>query len=212
MQQLEQMTVQALNELTASNASVPGGGSISAMAGAYGAALAQMMAKLTMGREKYKQVEERMMQLDSALEPIRLRMLEGITKDTQSYDGFMQAMRLPKETDDEKAARSDAMQSALREACGVPLRNARDALEALQLAQDIVKLGNINTLSDGLVGVMMLRTAALGAINNVRINVPGVHDEAFRADMLSTCNKLQRQVIDLEQQAIAAAQAREEQK
>lgn len=210
MQELQHMTVQALCDLAASDQPVPGGGSMASMSGAYGAALAQMMCKLTLNRDKYREVEARMQQLDAQLEQLRQAMLMGITKDTLSYAGFMEAMRLPKDTDEQKATRRAAMQQALKGACAVPLQNAQDALAALALAVEVVKLGNLNTLSDGLVGALMLRTAALGGINNVRINLPGIQDEAYRRDMEALCDKLQARALSLEQQAMDSARDRED--
>lgn len=204
------MTVRALCDLTASRTSLPAGGSISSMAGAYGAALAQMMCKLSLGREKYRQAESRLMQLDAELEALRLKLLEGISLDTRAYGGYLRAARLPRETEAQREARRAAMQEALRNACRVPLQNARHALSALTLAAEVVSLGNFNTLPDGLVGALLLNTAVQSAINNVRTNVRRIDDGAFRAEMLAACDALETQTVEMEQQARETAHLREE--
>lgn len=210
MQDFKLMTVADLSALTASDAPVPGGGSISAMAGAYAASLVCMVAKLTLGKPKYASVQDEMAAIDRQAEALRLRMLDGIQKDSASFDAYMEALKLPKETEEDKARRQAAMQDGLKGACAVPLAAARDAHAVLKLALSAVRGGNKNALSDALVGAMMARTALMGAVSNVRINLGGIRDEAFKAQMASACGALEKEAKTLEEEAIKAAQEREE--
>lgn len=208
MQDFKHMTVAQLCDLTASDAPVPGGGSVSALAGAFAASLTGMVAKLTQGKEKYAPVEEEMRSIDQEAEALRLRLLDDIQRDSLTFDGYMKALRLPKGTEEEIKTRQEAMQAGLKEACTVPLCAAKDALAVLKLAVATVARGNLNTYSDALVGAMLARTAILGAVSNVRINLGGIKDEAFKTEMTTACDRLEKEAHQLEREAIAAAAAR----
>ena len=206
---MKDMTVTQLCDATASNSPAPGGGSISAMAAAYAGALVCMVAKLTLGKKGYEDVQEEMRELDLEADAMRQVLLEDIQKDSESFNGFMEALALPKDTEEQKARRTQAMQEALKGACAVPYEVAGKALRMLQLAVDAVTKGNINTASDGMVGVLMGRAGVIGALNNVRINLRGIKDEAYKQDMLSKCDVLEETANRLETQAQKALHARE---
>lgn len=209
MQDFKQMTVADLSALTASNSAVPGGGSISALVGAYAASLVSMVAKLTLGKAKYAAAQESMEKVDKQAEALRLKLLDDIQRDSASFDSFMQALTLPKNTEEEKALRQEAMQIGLKSACEVPLATAYDVLEVLKLSHEVIKFGNLTALSDGLVGAMLARSALLGAVSNVRINLSGIRDEAFNARMNSAGDKLEKEAHQLEERAIQLAKERE---
>ncbi len=198
---LKGYTVEQLSEMTAAKSAAPGGGSVSAMAGAFAASLAGMVAKLTDGKKGYEAVSGRMRDLDAEAEKIRVQLLDHIQLDASSFDAFMAALALPRETDGEKTARTRAMQEALKQACEVPLETAGKALEAMRLALECVRLGNANAASDGYVGVLMGRAAVLGALSNVRINLGGVMDEGFVQRMASACDTLEEQAKAAERDA-----------
>ncbi|NLE69511.1 MAG: cyclodeaminase/cyclohydrolase family protein [Clostridiales bacterium] len=206
---MKDMTVTQLCDLTASNSPAPGGGSISAMAAAYAGALVCMVAKLTLGKKGYEDVQDEMAEMDQEADAMRQVLLSDIQKDSESFNGFMVALAMPKDTEEEKALRSQAMQDALKGACAVPYEVAGKALRMLQLAVDAVTKGNLNTASDGMVGVLMGRAGVIGALNNVRINLRGVKDEAFKQDMMSKCDVLEETANRLEAQAQKALHARE---
>ena len=206
---MKDMTVTQLCDLTASNSPAPGGGSISAMAAAYAGALVCMVAKLTLGKKGYEDVQDEMAEMDQEANAMRQVLLADIQKDSESFNGFMVALAMPKDTEEEKALRSQAMQDALKGACAVPYEVAGKALRMLQLAVDAVTKGNLNTASDGMVGVLMGRAGVIGALNNVRINLRGVKDEAFKQDMMSKCDVLEETANRLEAQAQKALHARE---
>jgi formiminotetrahydrofolate cyclodeaminase len=150
-----------------------------------------------------------MRELDAQAEALRVKLLDGIRRDSASFDSFMQALALPKGTDEEKQARQDAMQAGLKRASEVPLTSAQDNLAVLKLSLEAVKHGNLNTLSDGLVGSFLARSAMMGAISNVRINLSGIKDEAFTARMREACDQLEAEAHRLEEVAVQAAKARE---
>jgi len=206
---MKDMTVTQLCDLTASNSPAPGGGSISAMAAAFAGALVCMVAKLTLGKKGYEDVQDEMAEMDQEADAMRQVLLSDIQKDSESFNGFMVALAMPKDTEEEKALRSQAMQDALKGACAVPYEVAGKALRMLQLAVDAVTKGNLNTASDGMVGVLMGRAGVIGALNNVRINLRGVKDEAFKQDMMSKCDVLEETANRLEAQAQKALHARE---
>ncbi|NLX83632.1 MAG: cyclodeaminase/cyclohydrolase family protein [Clostridiales bacterium] len=187
---MKDMTVTALCELTASASPAPGGGSISAMSGAYAAALVCMVAKLTLEKEGYQDVREEMEAIHQEADSLRNDLLEDIQKDAESFDAFMVALKLPKETDEEKALRREAMQDALKGASQVPLGIARKCLKAQKLAVRALEIGNVNTASDAMVGVLLGRAATLGGVNNVLINLGGIKDEEFVARMRAACEEL----------------------
>lgn len=206
---MKDMTVTQLCDLTASNIPAPGGGSISAMAAAFAGALVCMVAKLTLGKKGYEDVQDEMAEMDQEADAMRQVLLAEIQKDSESFNGFMVALALPKDTEEQKAVRTQAMQDALKGACAVPYEVAGKALRMLQLAVDAVTKGNLNTASDGMVGVLMGRAGVIGALNNVRINLRGVKDEAFKQDMMSKCDVLEETANRLEAQAQKALHARE---
>ena len=169
---------QFLFELAQGNAT-PGGGSAAGLAGAQGAALLAMVCNLTIGRKKYADVEEEMRQaLEKALS-LRDRLEELIEEDAHAFDSVMDAYRLPKETPEQKAARTAAIQAGLKEATRTPLETLRACVQVLELAPDVVSKGNPNVISDGGAGVLSAHAGMMTAALNVRINLNAIKDEAF---------------------------------
>lgn len=196
--ELKDMSVAELAALTASNSPAPGGGAIAAMTGAYGAALSAMVASLTLGKKGYEDVQEEMESVIKTAEELRLELLEAIQKDSVSFDAFMAAMGMPKDTDEEKAVRKEAMQQALKEAAEVPYETALIAAKIMPLAEQAVLHGNSNTVTDGLISAMMARTAVRGALLNVKINLESIKDEAYVSQMREKCHALEGSVIKAE--------------
>ncbi len=202
---MKNMTVQEFAMQTASNEPVPGGGSISALAGSLAAALTEMVAGLTIGKKKYAEVEEEM---TAAIEPMHAiceHLLDDIKRDSESFDLYMQALTLPKETEEEKAARQEAMQNGLKAAVAVPLSVAKRAYEIMPYAEVMVTKGNKTAVTDALVATMMARTAVLGALFNVKINLESIKDEAFVAETTKEVEVLEKKAIEHEQKILAKA-------
>jgi len=206
MADLKNLSVEEFAVVTASDAPAPGGGSVSALAGALGAALAEMVANLTVGKAKYAEVEDEMKELSAKGAEIRSELIAGIQKDTESFTLYMNALGMPKDTDEQKAVRREAMQNGLKEAAKVPLEVAETAAKIFPIAEAVVKRGNTNAVTDGLVASMMARTAVIGALFNVKINLGSIKDEAFVADMAAKVKALEELAITSEQAILKACE------
>lgn len=171
MADLKNLSVEEFAAVTGSDAPAPGGGSVAALAGGLGAALAEMVANLTIGKAKYADVEEEMKGLAAEGAALRKELIDSIQKDTESFTAYMNALGMPKNTDEEKAARKEAMQNGLKEAAEVPLAVAETALKIFHVAGAVVERGNANAVTDGLVASMMARTAVLAIMEATRPSV-----------------------------------------
>lgn len=166
------------NEL-ASDSPAPGGGSVAALAGALSAALGTMVSNLTAGKKGYEGAREEMLRVGVAGQRLKDEFLADIDLDTDAFNKVMDALALPKRTDEEKAARLAALEAANQGATLVPLRVLERSVEALKLAKETALKGNRNSLSDAGVGGLMGRAAAMGAFYNVLINLQGITDADF---------------------------------
>ena len=191
---MKDMTLEAFCALTESNAPAPGGGSVAALAGALGASLAGMVANLTIGREKYAEVEDEMKVMEASAKQLSQDLLDAILKDSESFNIYMDALKLPKETEEEKAARKAAMQEGLKAAALVPLETAKLAYDVMDYAELAIAKGNQNAVTDGKTGLMLARTAVLAAGYNVKINLESIKDEEFVA-------KLSKEIEEIEENA-----------
>lgn len=200
--ELKDLTVTGFCDITASDAPAPGGGSVSALAGTLAAALGEMVARLTVGKEKYAQVKPEMERLLEELPPLRQRLLEAIDRDSRAFDRYMAALTLPKGTPEEKEARKNAMQEGLKEAAQVPLEVARAAVSLFPALELVVTRGNSNAVTDGMVGTMLARSAVLGALFNVRVNLGSIHDAAFVEALDRETRMLQEQALRWERQIL----------
>ncbi len=176
MSKLTLLNLVEFTGLLASSAPAPGGGSASAAAGAMGAGLLTMVVRLTLGKEKYQAVAEEFEALRPRLDEARSRLLELVDEDTQAYERIVAARALPKSTNEERALRQRALEDATVVATTTPLQIAFFACQALALAPQVMKKGNVNAASDALVAALLLSAATEGALANVRINLPGVRD------------------------------------
>ena len=202
MGNLKDLTVTDFVQITSSDEPAPGGGSISALAGTLAAALAEMVARLTVGRAKYAESEEDMQKVLAEASVIKEELLEAIQKDSSSFNQYMDALYMPKNTDEEKLARQAAMQEGLKAAARVPLGVARASVKVLPLAKLAVTKGNPNAVTDGLVATMCARTAVLGALFNVKINLSSIKDQAFVEEMAAEVAKLEKEAILGEQDVL----------
>jgi methenyltetrahydrofolate cyclohydrolase len=163
----------------ASAAPTPGGGSASALAGAMAAAMVEMVCNLTVGREKFRDVEGEMRTVLARARELREQMLAAVDEDTRSYNAVSEAYKLPRDTGTQKAERTAAIQSALKRASEVPLTVARAAFETSQLAQVAIEKSNPNVASDARVARLLANAAMEGAAANVEINLGSIADPAF---------------------------------
>jgi glutamate formiminotransferase/formiminotetrahydrofolate cyclodeaminase len=196
------------NELS-SESPAPGGGSVSALAGALGAALAAMVANLTVGKKGYEESWGEMKDVAVNAQRLKDDLLQAVDRDTEAFNNLMNAFGLPKKTDDQIAARNSAVEQATKTACLVPLEVMKHSLEVLQWAKVVAEKGNTNAASDAGVASLMALSAVQGAGLNVKINLPGIKDEAFIDRMknevkmiVSEATKLQREIIETVQRKI----------
>ncbi len=187
---LQDLTIKELLAKTAGSDPVPGGGSIAALCGTLAAALAEMVTGLTIGRKKYADVQADMEAIAPRMAAARDKFLDYIDKDAEAYDAVFSAFKMPKETDDERAARSEAILSATLHAAAVPMAVATLAVEIMPDIAEIAAKGNQNAITDACVAMMTARTAALGAILNVRINISGF-PAADAGNLAEECDRLQ---------------------
>jgi len=170
-----------LDEL-ASSAPAPGGGSVAALSGALGAALVSMVCNLTLGKKKYANVQGDIEALLSQSEALRKELVELLEADVQVYTEVSKAMKMPRTTEEEKAARTAAMQKALKAATEVPMRVAEACVKVMDLCRPVAEKGNVNAVSDAGVAVLMAEAGLRSAALNVLINLAWIKDEAFVAE------------------------------
>ena len=187
---LTELTVNGFLEKTYGSDPVPGGGSISALCGSLAASLGQMVTALTIGRKKYAEVEEDMLRLAPEMEEARNKFVDFIDEDAAAYQVVFDTFKLPKNTDEEKAVRKEAIQKATLAAALVPLEVARTAVGIMDGIQEIAVKGNKNAITDCCVAMMCARTAAFGAILNVRINLAGLDNREVAQELENECMAL----------------------
>lgn len=193
--EMKDMTLEVFCATTASNEPAPGGGSVAALAAALAASLTEMVAQLTIGKKGYDEVADEMKAIVPEAAALRAELLDEITRDSTSFNAYMEAMTLPKDTDEQKEVRRNAMQEALKKAAEVPLHVAITAAKIMPMAATMVKKGNSNAVTDGLVAAMMTRTAVLGALLNVKINLGSIKDEAYVAQMNTKIHEIETAII-----------------
>lgn len=197
---LQNLTLKQFLEKTANNEPVPGGGSISALHGAVAAALTEMLANITIGKKNYSAVEETMKLNATKASALRTEFLNDINRDAEAYNLVFQAFRLPKDTDEQKVLRSEKIQEATKVAALVPMEVAERAFELLDLIGETTRKGNKNAITDGCVAMMTCRTAVLGALLNVRINLASIKDERFVKELSEKCNRIEKETLRKEQE------------
>jgi glutamate formiminotransferase/formiminotetrahydrofolate cyclodeaminase len=203
---LEQRLAQALTEeqepdfldALADATPTPGGGSAAAYSGAAAAGLVEMVARLTIGKKKYAQVEAQMLAVLEEAERLRADLTEAIREDAAAFEAVMAAFRLPKDTSDQQDQRSAAVERAMLAAAQAPLRVAHKAVRILELAEQVVRMGNLNAISDGATAAALAIAALTGSGYNVRINAIELKDQAAAKDMLDQIAVLDRRADGLE--------------
>jgi formiminotetrahydrofolate cyclodeaminase len=189
-------------EELASDSPAPGGGSVAALSGAMGAGLVSMVARLTIGKKGYEDVEGAMKQTLAASEKIRAELTLLVDKDTQEFNQVMAAFKMPKKTQEEKSLRSDSIQGAFQNATVTPLMVAELCLGVLELAMSIAGKANQNAASDLGVAAQMAYAGAQGAVMNVKINLPSIKNLQFSEEkttkalaFLKSAKSVQGQVL-----------------
>jgi glutamate formiminotransferase/formiminotetrahydrofolate cyclodeaminase len=168
------------NELSM-DSPAPGGGSTAALSGALSAALSSMVSNLTVGKKEYEDVQKDVKKFAVSAQNLKDEFLRAVDLDTMAFNKVMDALKLPKKTDEQKEEKARAIEEASQEATLIPLGVLEKSIEALKLATDIALKGNKNSLSDAGVAGLMAQAAAEGAYYNVKINLPGLEDADFKS-------------------------------
>ncbi len=177
--ELAVMKIDDFMEELSSSSPAPGGGSVAALSGSLGASLIEMVCNLTVGKEKYKDNWEDIEKVLKKVPGLRMRLLELVDEDTNAFNDVMAAFRMPKETDEQKQARSAKIQEGYKKAIATPIETAIACMEVLELSLPISTKGNPNSITDVGVGAQMAATGLDGAIFNVKINLGSIKDQDF---------------------------------
>jgi glutamate formiminotransferase/formiminotetrahydrofolate cyclodeaminase len=179
---LADLTVKSFVDITSTDSPAPGGGSVAALMGALSGALTSMVANLTVGKKGYKKVWEEMKEVAPRAQEVKAALVKAVDDDTFAFDAVMDAMKLPRATEEDQRLREKAIEEATRDAIEVPLGVLRRCGEAVPLVGAVAEKGNVNSLSDAGVAALALSAAAGGALLNVLINLPGIADRGYVAD------------------------------
>ncbi len=204
------MTVKDFVEEVSIESPAPGGGSVAALAGSLGAALGSMVCNLTSGKRRIQ--HDRKIELNQAAvkaQTLQKELLLAVDRDTSAFNSIMAAMKMPKQTPEEKTARDKALQLGYKEAAEVPLRTAQACFEIFPLSMIAVEKGNPASVTDAGVAALMAYSGLMGAIMNVRINLGSITDKAYRKNMEYTLGELEKhgkeelqKVLDLTESVI----------
>lgn len=203
MNKLIDMTCRNFADETASESPAPGGGSISAYMGALGAALATMVANLSSHKAGWDDRWQEFSDWAVKGQQIKEELLFLVDEDTNAFNKVMDAFGLPKATDEEKAARSAAIEDRTKYATEIPFRTMERAFDAFEIIRAMAEQGNPNSVSDAGVGALCARSAVMGAFLNVKINAAGLKDRTFAKDILARGSDIERSAIALEAEIMA---------
>ena len=187
---LVNMTLTEFADELSTDSPAPGGGSVAALCSSISGALSAMVSNLTFGKKGYEKVWDEAKELAEIGQDIKERSMYAIDKDTQAFYDMMDAARLPKKTDKDKKIRNTAIQRSTKNAILVPLETMEIALEAVELAAKVAKIGNANALSDAGVGAIIANAASKAAYLNVKINMGSIEGESFKFDILTKADEL----------------------
>jgi len=171
----------------------PGGGSVAALAGSLGAALAAMVGNLTVGKKGYEEHYADLAGMATSAQETKDELLKTVDRDTDAFNRVLEALRLPKISDEQKAFRANRLDEANREATLVPMETARSCLQAIRQALVAVRYGSRNSVTDGAVGALVARAGLEGALLNVRINLSSIKDAEFSGALESEAVRLRSQ-------------------
>lgn len=199
---LRELSVEEFIRETGSDSPAPGGGSIAALTGASAAALIEMVANLTIGKEGYEDVQDEIKEIQKKSSAYKEKLLGLIDEDANSFNQVIKGFRMPKETDEEKEVRKKAIQEGYKHASNVPFSIGETAYELLDLAERVVEIGNKNAITDGAVAAMSARNAVHGAFYNVKINIGSIKDEEFVKDKREKMEKYENSVDKREKEIL----------
>ncbi|MFW6121156.1 MAG: cyclodeaminase/cyclohydrolase family protein [Petrotogales bacterium] len=179
MGKLVDMNLETFLDELASDSPAPGGGSVAALSGALGTALSSMVCNLTLEKEKYEDVQHEIKDVFKKSEQLRKQLTELIDKDTQAFNDVIKAFKMPKETEEQKEKRKQAIQKGYKTAAHVPLETAKACEKVLDISLVVAEKGNKNSITDAVVSALMAQAGVESAILNVKINLGSIKDNEF---------------------------------
>lgn len=201
-------TLGAFLDSVAAATPTPGGGSVSAVVAALGAALARMVAGLARDKKGYESVQSDLVQIETKASVLQERLLKLAEEDSRAYGKVVEAMKLPKGTDGERASRVEALQAAYKEATRVPLETMDACSEVLELAALAVEKGNRGATTDAAVAILLAEAGLRGASLNARINLASIRDEGFRSSAEAKMDRILSHADQVGHRAMALAEGR----
>ena len=194
MSLLMDMTLRDYSDVLASSEPAPGGGSTAALSGVLGAALTMMVVNLSVGKKNYESLNEKIkakfMEEAENVKALQKELSGLVDEDTKAFNKFMEAVKLPKDTEEQNQLRAEKMQEASLYALQVPMKTAECCFRLLENQGNIARYGNRNAVSDVGVGALLALSGLEGAILNVNINLSGISDEAVRSEAYDKCRRL----------------------
>ncbi len=187
---LVNLSLQDFSKELGSDSPAPGGGSVAALSGALGADLVSMVCNLSIGKKGYESFQDELEEVLEKSQSLSDSLLKRVDLDTEAFNGVMRAFKMPKETDEEKKLRKDAIQRGFKEAINSPLEIARECVEVLRQAENLLGRSNTNAVSDLGVASQQAYAGLEGAVMNVKINLSSIKDEVFVTDTSSTITAL----------------------
>ena len=198
MEKLLDTTCEKFLEELASKQPTPGGGAASALCGATAAALTAMLGNLTAGKAGSEANDKMALEIIIAADKLRLELAQLADDDAAVFNKFMEAYKMPKATDTEKAMRTAAIGQAAIAGAEVPMQIANKSLEVLKLARKLIVFGNPNAISDGTVSALMARAALRSALYNVKINLGLIKDDEYVAAARTKMQQLEAKAMEIE--------------
>lgn len=202
---IKYMTLDEFTKKTAEKASVPGAGSVAALAGAIGASLAGFVASLTIDKPGYQHFRDEMCAILQKSEMLRVKLLDDIQRDCTAFNAYITALSLPEDNNGQQTERHIILQQALKDAILVPLEIAQTALSIMPLAKLAAEHGNDNAITDGIISAIMVRTSAMTALCSVKINLKLIEDPHYVLQTTDLVNGLERQVLAMEAEILSKA-------
>lgn len=203
-----EVTLNEFIDTTASDSSTPGGGSVAAVVGALGSALVQMVGNLTTGKKKYEDVEDEVKNLLNKSSKIMSKLKDLTRADIEYFDTFIKVLGMPKETEEQKQKRTEAIQHALKEAANTPMAIARLGIEMLSIANRMAEIGSKMVISDAGVAAYLIESSIHSALITADSNLVLIKDEKFVDNMNKEKKDLQEKAIALRKKTVEAMNRR----
>ncbi|MFH1100973.1 MAG: cyclodeaminase/cyclohydrolase family protein [Methanobacteriota archaeon] len=202
MGKLVEMKLAGFLDELASKSPAPGGGSVAALSGALGAALSSMVCNLTFGKEDYAAVQKELQDVFKQSEQLRKHLTLLIDKDTEAFNEVMHALKMPKDSEEQKEQRKRALQTGFKHAAQVPLETAQACERVLDVALLVAEKGNKNSITDAAVSALLAHAGVESALLNVKINLSSIKDAAFVQTLSSDMEQVQQNASDKTKQIL----------